>query len=72
MKNLHYTLTTAFALALTFGPASAQDQLPDKDSVHAKLSKTKFSPYAGRDFPTRVFWGDTHLHTKISVVAVTL
>jgi hypothetical protein len=25
-----------------------------------------FSPYAGRNFPTEVFWGDTHLHTGMS------
>ena len=28
-----------------------------------------FSPYAGRNFPTRVFWGDTHLHTNLSLDA---
>jgi hypothetical protein len=22
-----------------------------------------FSPYAGRNYPTRVFWGDEHIHT---------
>ncbi len=25
-----------------------------------------YSPYAGRNYPTRVFWGDTHLHTSNS------
>ena len=28
-----------------------------------------YSPYAGRKFPTRVFWGDTHLHTSASMDA---
>ncbi|MGI9201316.1 MAG: DUF3604 domain-containing protein [Woeseiaceae bacterium] len=28
-----------------------------------------FSPYAGRNFPTEVFWGDTHLHTSQSMDA---
>ena len=28
-----------------------------------------YSPYAGRDFPTEVFWGDTHLHTSASMDA---
>ncbi len=29
-------------------------------------SHEHFSPYAGRNFPTQVFWGDTHLHTGMS------
>jgi hypothetical protein len=28
-----------------------------------------YSPHAGRDFPTRVYWGDTHLHTNLSTDA---
>jgi hypothetical protein len=31
--------------------------------------QTHFSPYAGRNFPTQVFWGDTHLHTAMSIDA---
>jgi hypothetical protein len=28
-----------------------------------------YSPYAGRNFPNQVFWGDTHLHTGMSMDA---
>ena len=28
-----------------------------------------YSPYAGRKFPTQVYWGDTHLHTNLSLDA---
>ncbi|UCH46608.1 MAG: DUF3604 domain-containing protein [Betaproteobacteria bacterium] len=37
-----------------------------KDSFPAQKH---FSPYAGRNFPTQVFWGDTHLHTGMSMDA---
>src|SRR4051794_39513611 len=29
-------------------------------------NKRAYSPYAGRNFPTRPFFGDTHLHTSFS------
>jgi len=36
------------------------------------IGQSDFSPYAGRDFPTQVYWGDTHLHTAVSVDAGTM
>jgi hypothetical protein len=38
----------------------------------AGVIKREFSPYAGRSFPTRPLFGDTHLHTAVSVDAGTL
>ena len=32
-------------------------------------AKPPYSPYAGRNFPTRPFFGDTHLHTSFSLDA---
>jgi hypothetical protein len=34
-----------------------------------RVGKRPYSPYAARDYPTRLLWGDTHLHTAISVDA---
>ena len=55
--------------------AAAQDagnhEAITKEDVTA-IIKPEFSPYAGRSFPTRPFFGDTHLHTAISVDAGTL
>jgi hypothetical protein len=61
----------AFAAALFAPSAQAQDAgslTKDKaDKVHA--SKPTYSPYAGRNFPTRPLFGDTHLHTGFSMDA---
>jgi hypothetical protein len=37
------------------------------EKVHP--AKPPYSPYAGRNFPTRPFFGDTHLHTAFSMDA---
>ncbi|HEU4391566.1 MAG TPA: DUF3604 domain-containing protein, partial [Blastocatellia bacterium] len=48
-------------------PFLAQDAgQPNRDSLEKIIPKRGYSPYAGRNFPTRVFWGDTHLHTSYS------
>ena len=42
----------------------------DKESVaRAFPAKPPYSPYAGRNFPTRPLFGDTHLHTSLSLDA---
>ena len=48
--------------------AFAQDVPINKENVTGMSSPT-YSPYAGRNFPTRVLWGDTHLHTSLSLDA---
>ncbi len=70
------------ALALSFStslPLLASDVMPDKDKIATNkknivqgIGQSDYSPYAGRDFPTQVFWGDTHLHTAVSVDAGTM
>ena len=42
---------------------------PSKDAESAFPAQKHFSPYAGRNFPTNVYWGDTHLHTGMSMDA---
>lgn len=63
-------LAMSIALLGLTGTATAQDPMPPAESLEdAFPSKTNFSPYAGRSFPTDVFWGDTHLHTGMSMDA---
>ncbi|UCF95125.1 MAG: DUF3604 domain-containing protein, partial [Desulfobacterales bacterium] len=42
---------------------------PTSDVESAFPVRKHFSPYAGRNFPTQVYWGDTHLHTGMSMDA---
>jgi hypothetical protein len=52
-------------------PALAQDAGEHNPAALEKAfaKKSPYSPYAGRDFPTRPYFGDTHLHTSFSMDA---
>ena len=39
---------------------------PDSEVLSDLYPGKSYSPYAGRTFPSEVFWGDTHLHTAMS------
>ncbi len=54
------------ALAAAVG---AQEAAPSAERLHAVFPKASYSPYAGRGYPTEVFFGDTHLHTDASMDA---
>lgn len=41
----------------------------DDKTTSDALSTRGFSPYAGRKYPTQVYWGDQHVHTGWSVDA---
>ncbi len=41
----------------------------DKETARKSFRKPPYSPYAGRNFPARPFFGDTHLHTSFSMDA---
>ena len=46
-------------VGMTAVPASAQDPVPPPEALKGGFPAQKhFSPYAGRNFPTQVFWGD--------------
>ncbi|QSP94428.1 DUF3604 domain-containing protein [Marinobacter salinisoli] len=42
---------------------------PSKESLSDQYPGKAYSPYAQRSFPSQVFWGDTHLHTALSMDA---
>mgnify|MGYP001817127625 CR=1 FL=1 len=72
-KNSAVALTILVLAAATMPALSiGQEYVPDKDAVAELHGKKEFSPYVGRQYPTRVFWGETHLHTAVSVDAGTM
>jgi len=64
-------LATISTLAVLVGPAAhAQDPIPSEEALHDVYPKRDdYSPYANRNFPTNVYWGDTHVHTGMSMDA---
>jgi hypothetical protein len=42
---------------------------PSEEDVKNAIKEPSYSPYAGRNFPTNVYWGDTHVHTDNSLDA---
>src|ERR1700733_3019273 len=63
--------TNFSAPAFAADPAVTPDigTLDQKTAEKAFPAKPTYSPYAGRNFPTRPFFGDTHLHTSFSMDA---
>jgi len=69
MSSQRLLLAGLMAVSL-IAPAWAQDVgSPAKENLEQALPKPAYSPYANRDFPTRPFFGDTHLHTSFSMDA---
>ena len=42
---------------------------PTPEDANNVVREPSYSPYSGRNFPTNVYWGDTHVHTDNSLDA---
>ena len=71
------SIASATVLALITTTSAASDKQAPVDSSKTEVplavtatavpkTKEHYSPYAGRDYPTRVYFGDTHHHTANS------
>jgi hypothetical protein len=71
--KLHKLLGVSIAIVLMTGFTGmvlANDPIPPAEALEDAFKPQRhYSPYAGRNFPAQVFWGDTHLHTAMSMDA---
>jgi hypothetical protein len=74
-KRLQHLIgAAALCVMLTGQPAHAQETTDEgtitPDMAAKVFPKPGYSPYAGRNYPTRPLFGDTHLHTSQSFDAI--
>ena len=71
MRTNYFMRSALVGIATLAISVSLQAQVPPPthDDARAFKEAKGFSPYAGRNFPTEVYWGDTHLHTSQSMDA---
>jgi len=67
MKTMKLLALAGIALATT--PSAIAQINPSQESLSGLYPGKSYSPYAQRSFPSRPLWGDTHLHTSLSVDA---
>ena len=63
-------VATLILMLVTAQPATAQDAgTPMPGTLSEAYPGKAYSPYAKRSFPERPLWGDSHLHTSLSMDA---
>jgi hypothetical protein len=74
--NLTLPLPVAVVLIATLAAVSPSTTAlasdmggPDLNVLEGVYPGSTYSPYAQRSFPSRVYWGETHLHTGLSLDA---
>lgn len=69
-KRISHAVAVSLMLsAVTPALASDAGTIDPKAMVKGHYPGKTYSPYAKRSFPSNVYWGDTHLHTGLSLDA---
>ncbi len=69
MSSRFLLLFLGFSLLVFSFSLTAQLPAPTEEAEDAFPAQQHYSPYAGRGYVTQVYWGDTHLHTGMSMDA---
>ena len=64
-----YTFLATSLTVLMFANPAVGELNPTRESLSGVYPGKAYSPYAQRAFPSTPLWGDTHLHTGLSVDA---
>jgi hypothetical protein len=68
LKSILSAIVVAFSSSGSLLSNAAEFSIDPSGGADA-FKPPSYSPYAGRNFPTRLLWGDTHLHTNLSLDA---
>jgi hypothetical protein len=68
-KLMSSVLVICFAIVVVVPLVGQEPAPPEQELKGVFPKKSPYSPYADRNFPERVYWGDTHLHTSFSMDA---
>ncbi len=70
MNNLVFAAIAVCAMSVVSPTIiNAQEHIPTEAQASELYPGKTYSPYAQRAFPSHVYWGDTHLHTGLSLDA---
>ena len=72
MRSLVYCvmLVLLFSVALAHGAEPQVGEMQaDREALEKRFGQQTYSPWAESGFPRQVYWGDSHLHTGLSMDA---
>ena len=68
-KFLNMSFLSLALLPLPVVAMASDVGTPDIEVLKGLYPGKTFSPYAQRKFPSNIYWGETHLHTGVSLDA---